>query len=109
MALSDTTGTDESDSRCHKITYTSRVIKDSGFAGCVKYWTVNVRIELETFASTVATLRIDGEDDDEFDCEYVVSGDGEDADCEAHVNDCESHCRVSDAWLSPTEEPPKTS
>jgi transposase-like protein len=38
---------------------------------------------------------------DAFDREYVVHGDGEYADDEVIVNTCESHRRVSDAWLSP--------
>jgi hypothetical protein len=43
------------------------------------------------------------EEDDAFDREYVVHGDGEYADGEVYVNTCESHCRVSDAWLSPID------
>jgi len=41
------------------------------------------------------------DEDDAFNREYVVHGDGEYADDEVHVNTCESHRRVSDAWLSP--------
>jgi len=41
------------------------------------------------------------EEDEKFDREYVVHGDGEYADDTVHVNTCESHRRASDAWLSP--------
>jgi len=41
------------------------------------------------------------EDDDVFDCEYVVHGDGEYADDEVHVNACESHASRVRQWLSP--------
>ena len=41
------------------------------------------------------------DEDDAFTCEYVVHGDGECVDGYVHVNMCESHRRVSDAWLSP--------
>jgi len=40
-------------------------------------------------------------EDDEFDREYVVHGDSKYTDGEVHVNTRESHCRVSDARLSP--------
>jgi len=41
------------------------------------------------------------EDDEEFDREYVVHGDGEYADGEVHVNSCESHTSLARRWLSP--------
>jgi len=41
------------------------------------------------------------EDDDAFDREYVVHGDGEYADDEVHVNTCESHASQVRRWLSP--------
>jgi transposase-like protein len=40
------------------------------------------------------------EDDDAFDREYVVHGDGEYADDEVHVNTCESHASLTRRWLS---------
>ena len=67
-----------------------------------------VRLLLADHEQESLTIYTDGfraydplEDDDEFDREYVVHGDGEYADGEVHVNGCESHRRVSDAWLSP--------
>ncbi|SDK16433.1 Transposase and inactivated derivatives [Halovenus aranensis] len=41
------------------------------------------------------------EDDDAFDREYVVHGDGEYVDDEVHVNTCESHASLARRWLSP--------
>jgi transposase-like protein len=41
------------------------------------------------------------EEDDEFNREYVVHGDGEYADDEVHVNTCESHASQVRRWLSP--------
>ncbi|MFP9061655.1 IS1595 family transposase [Natrialbaceae archaeon A-chndr2] len=41
------------------------------------------------------------EEDDAFDREYVVHGDGEYADDEVHVNSCESHASLVRPWLSP--------
>ena len=41
------------------------------------------------------------EEDDKFDREYVVHGDGEYADGEVHVNTCESHASLTRRWLSP--------
>jgi transposase-like protein len=41
------------------------------------------------------------EEDDAFDREYVVHGDGEYADEEIHVNTCESHASLVRRWLSP--------
>jgi transposase-like protein len=41
------------------------------------------------------------EEDDAFDREYVVHGDGEYADDEVHVNTCESHASLTRRWLSP--------
>jgi len=40
-------------------------------------------------------------EDDEFDREYVVHGDGEYTDDEMHVNTCESHASLTRRWLSP--------
>jgi transposase-like protein len=40
-------------------------------------------------------------EDDAFDREYVVHGDGEYADGEVHVNTCESHGSLVRPWLSP--------
>ena len=41
------------------------------------------------------------EEDDQFDREYVVHGDGEYADDTIHVNTCESHASLARRWLSP--------
>ena len=41
------------------------------------------------------------EDDEEFNREYVVHGDGEYADGEIHINTCESHASLARRWLSP--------
>ncbi|WP_318569941.1 IS1595 family transposase [Salinigranum marinum] len=41
------------------------------------------------------------EEDDSFDREYVVHGDGEYADGDVHVNTCESHASLARRWLSP--------
>ena len=41
------------------------------------------------------------EEDDAFDREYVVHGDGEYANDEVHVNTCESHASLVRRWLSP--------
>ena len=41
------------------------------------------------------------DEDDAFDREYVVHGDGEYADEEVHVNTCESHASLTRRWLSP--------
>jgi len=41
------------------------------------------------------------EEDDEFNREYVIHGDGEYADDEVHVNTCESHASQVRRWLSP--------
>ncbi|ELY82760.1 ISH4 transposase [Natrinema pallidum DSM 3751] len=40
-------------------------------------------------------------EDDAFDREYVVHGDGDDADDEVHVNTCESHASLTRRWVSP--------
>ncbi|MDB2275446.1 IS1595 family transposase [Halorubrum ezzemoulense] len=40
-------------------------------------------------------------EDEQFDREYVVHGDGEYADEEVHVNSCESHASLARRWLSP--------
>ncbi len=41
------------------------------------------------------------DEDDEFDHEYVVHGDGEYVDGDVHVNTCESHASLARRWLSP--------
>jgi transposase-like protein len=41
------------------------------------------------------------DEDDAFDREYVVHGDGEYADGDVHVNTCESHGSLARSWLSP--------
>jgi transposase-like protein len=41
------------------------------------------------------------DEDDTFDREYVVHGDGEYADGDVHVNTCESHGSLARSWLSP--------
>src|SRR6056297_546378 len=41
------------------------------------------------------------EDDEDFDREYVVHGDGEYANGDVHVNTCESHASLARRWLSP--------
>ena len=40
-------------------------------------------------------------EDDQFDREYVVHGDGGYADDTVHVNTCESHASLARRWLSP--------
>ena len=41
------------------------------------------------------------DEDDAFDREYVVHGDGEYADGDVHVYTCESHGSLARSWLSP--------
>ncbi|OTF00796.1 IS1595 family transposase [Halorubrum sp. SD683] len=41
------------------------------------------------------------DEDEQFDREYVVHGDGEYADDTVHVNTCESHASLARRWLSP--------
>jgi transposase len=41
------------------------------------------------------------EEDDVFDREYVVHGEGEYVDRDVHVNTCESHASLTRRWLSP--------
>ena len=41
------------------------------------------------------------DEDDAFDREYVVHGDGEYVDGDVHVNTCESHASLTRRWLSP--------
>ncbi|WP_318568649.1 IS1595 family transposase [Salinigranum marinum] len=67
-----------------------------------------VRLLLEEHEEESLTVYTDGfraydplEDDDEFDREYVVHGDGEYADGDVHVNTCESHASLARRWLSP--------
>ncbi len=67
-----------------------------------------VRLLLADHEQESLTVYTDGfraydslEDDDAFDREYVVDGDGEYADGEVHVNGCESHASLTRRWLSP--------
>ncbi|RLM95317.1 IS1595 family transposase [Haloarcula sp. Atlit-7R] len=67
-----------------------------------------VRLLLADHEQESLTVYTDGfraddalEDDDEFDREYVVHGDGEYADGDVHVNGCESHASLTRRWLSP--------
>ncbi|SMP12477.1 Transposase and inactivated derivatives [Halobellus salinus] len=48
------------------------------------------------------------EEDDAFTREYVVYSDGEYADCDIHINTCESHASLTRRWLSPHREVSKT-
>jgi transposase len=41
------------------------------------------------------------DEDDAFDRQYVVHGEGEYADGDVHVNTCESHASLARRWLSP--------
>jgi transposase len=41
------------------------------------------------------------DEDDAFNREYVVHGDGEYVDGDVHVNTCESHASLTRQWLSP--------
>ncbi|SDK15445.1 ISXO2-like transposase domain-containing protein, partial [Halovenus aranensis] len=41
------------------------------------------------------------DEDDAFDRQYVVHGEGEYADGDMHVNTCESHASLARRWLSP--------
>jgi transposase-like protein len=67
-----------------------------------------VRLLLADHEQESLTVYTDGfrayeplEDDDEFQREFVVHGDGEYADDETHVNTCESHGSLLRPWLSP--------
>ncbi|WP_435187048.1 IS1595 family transposase [Halobellus sp. EA9] len=67
-----------------------------------------VRLLLADHEQESLTVYTDGfraydplEDDEEFDREYVVHGDGEYADGDVHVNTCESHASLARRWLSP--------
>ena len=48
------------------------------------------------------------DEDDAFDREYVVHGDGEYVDGDVHVNTCESHASLARRWPSPHRGSPKT-
>jgi transposase-like protein len=67
-----------------------------------------VRLLLADHEQESLTVYTDGfraydplEDDEEFDREYVVHGDGEYVDGDVHVNTCESHASLARRWLSP--------
>jgi transposase-like protein len=67
-----------------------------------------VRLLLSDHKQESLTVYTDGfraydplEDDNEFDREYVVHGDGEYADGGVHVNGCESNVSLTRRWLSP--------
>jgi len=67
-----------------------------------------VRLLLADHEEESLTVYTDGfrayeplEDDEEFEREYVVHGDGEYADGDVHVNTCESHGSLARPWLSP--------
>ncbi|SEP23082.1 Transposase and inactivated derivatives [Halogranum amylolyticum] len=67
-----------------------------------------VRLLLADHEEESLTVYTDGfraydplEDDEEFDREYVVHGDGEYVDGDVHVNTCESHASLARRWLSP--------
>jgi transposase-like protein len=67
-----------------------------------------VRLLLADHEQESLTVYTDGfraydplEDDDEFNRRYVVHGEGEYADGEAHVNTCESHASLARRRLSP--------
>lgn len=61
-----------------------------------------VRLLLANRKAESVTVYTDGfraydplDEDDAFDCEYVVHGDGEYVDGDVHLNTCESHRRVA--------------
>jgi len=67
-----------------------------------------IRLLLEDYEEESLTVYTDGfraydplEDDDSYDREYVVHGDGEYVDGDVHVNGCESHASLARRWLSP--------
>jgi transposase len=74
-----------------------------------RYSTVQtIRLLLEDRKEESLTVYTDGfrayeplDEDDAFDRQYVVHGDGECADGDAHVNTCESHASLARRWLSP--------
>jgi transposase-like protein len=67
-----------------------------------------IRLLLDNHDQESLTVYTDGfrayeplEDDEAFEREYVVHGDGEYADGDVHVNTCESHASLLRRWLSP--------
>jgi transposase-like protein len=67
-----------------------------------------IRLLLANHKEESLTVYTDGfrayellDEDDAFDREYVVHGDGEYADGDVHVNTCESHGSLARFWLSP--------
>ena len=67
-----------------------------------------VRLLLDDHEEESLTVYTDGfrayeplEDDDNYNREYVVHGDGEYVDGDVHVNGCESHASLARRWLSP--------
>ncbi len=67
-----------------------------------------VRLLLDDHEEESLTVYTDGlrahdplEDDDSYDREYVVHGNGEYVDGDVHVNGCESHASLARRWLSP--------
>jgi len=67
-----------------------------------------IRLLLSNRTQESVTVYTDGfrayeplDEDDAFEREYVVHGEGEYADGEVHVNTCESHASLARRWLSP--------
>ena len=67
-----------------------------------------IRLLLVARQQELPTVYIDGfraydpfAEDEQFEREYVVHGDGEYADETIHVNTCESHASLARRWLSP--------
>jgi transposase len=67
-----------------------------------------IRLLLDDRQQESLTVYTDGfrayeplDEDDAFDREYVVHGDGEYVDGDVHVNTCESHASLLRRWLSP--------
>jgi transposase-like protein len=67
-----------------------------------------IRLLLAVSQQESLTIYTDGfqaydplEEDDSFEREYVIHGDGEYVDGEVHVNTCESHGSLLRPWLSP--------
>ena len=67
-----------------------------------------IRLLLDDHKEESLTVYTDGfrayeplDEDDAFDRQYVVHGEGEYADGDVHVNTCESHASLARRWLSP--------
>jgi transposase len=67
-----------------------------------------IRLLLDNRKEESLTVYTDGfrayeplDEDDAFDRQYVVHGEGEYADGDVHVNTCESHASLARRWLSP--------